>query len=300
MNLTFGICWIEDQASAAEADAVENAIRKYGFEPEICRIESQADIEAFSKNQLHFHDFDLILLDLHLGNKIRGNELAQPIREQFRSTPILFYSGEPEDTLRTMMCEKRIEGFYCAHRDRLTARIEELMEAFTPALNRLSSMRGLAARVVAECDNELRAILRHLSNDAAVHGSMVTSIKAKLARGAEGRANELNTFSDIAGLLGGSAVPSGVLFSEAKDQARAVNGSDDIRNVLQALKGYPASLLFRRNTLAHALEERTEAGWVIRRDNAKPMTVADFERFRRDFLGHLKNIKALRRLLVAE
>jgi DNA-binding response OmpR family regulator len=300
MNLKFGVCWIEDQASAAEQDAVENSIRKYGFEPEIFRIESQAEIEAFSRNQLQFHDFDLILLDLHLGNKIRGNELAQPIREKFRSTPILFYSGEPEDTLRTMMCEKRIEGFYCAHRDRLTARIEELMEAFTPALNRLPSMRGLAARVVAECDSELRTILFHLTKDAAKHDAIVGSLKSRIMEGAKERAEKLEGLNDIAALLSGPAVPSGILFSELKDQARAADQSDNMRDLLRSLKDYPKSVLFRRNTLAHALEVRTQDGWSINRGNAKPLTVADFERYRRDFLSHLKDIRTLRSLLVPE
>jgi DNA-binding response OmpR family regulator len=300
MNLTFGVCWIEDQASAAQVEAVENAIRKFGFEPEITRIETQADIDAFSKKQFHFHEFDLILLDLHLGNNVRGNDLAQPIREKFRSTPILFYSSVPENDLRTMMCEKQIEGFYCAHRDRLTARIEELLEAFTPALNRLSSMRGLAARVVAECDQELRIILLHLAGDANTHNAMMDSIKARLKQSATDRAGALASVADVPTLLDGPIVPSGVLFAEAKEQARAANGSDEVRNLLSSLKGYPKSLLWRRNVLAHALEERTEDGWIIRRQNAKPMTVADFERFRRDFLGHLKDIRALRELLVSQ
>lgn len=300
MNLTFGVCWIEDQASEAQVEDVENAIRKFGFEPEITRIETQDDIDAFSHQQFHFHEFDLILLDLHLGNKVRGNELAQPIREKFRSTPILFYSSVPEDDLRSLMCEKRVEGFYCAHRDRLTTRIEELMEAFTPALNRLSSMRGLAARVVAECDGELRAILLHLARDQEVHDTMIDSIRKRIAAGAERASEELGKVDKVSTLLDGALVPSGVLFGEARDRARAANGSDEVRALLRSLKGYPQSLLWRRNTLAHALEERTEDGWIIRRKNAAPMTVADFERFRRDFLGHLKDIRALRELLVGE
>lgn len=300
MNLTFGVCWIEDQASEAQVEDVENAIRKFGFEPEITRIETQADIEAFSQKQFHFHDFDLILLDLHLGNKVRGNDLAEPIREKFRSTPILFYSSEPEDTLRRLMCEKRVEGFYCAHRDRLIARIEELMEAFTPALNRLSSMRGLAARVVAECDGELRAILLHLARDQEVHDAMVGSIKQRIEFGNGRAAEELGKVDEVSALLDGALVPSSVLFAEAKDQARAANGTDEVRALIRSLRGYPQSLLWRRNALAHALEERTEEGWIIRRKNAAPMTVADFERFRRDFLGHLKDIRALRELLVGE
>ena len=126
MNLTFGICWIEDQASDAEIEAVEEAVRANGFEPEMCRIETQDKIREFAKQQQNFYDFDLILLDLMLGEGLRGDDLAPEVRGAFRSTPILFYSAENEHRLRGRMAEKLVEGVYCTHRDRLPERVGEL------------------------------------------------------------------------------------------------------------------------------------------------------------------------------
>ena len=90
MNLTFNICWIEDQASDAEIDDIKNAIRQNGFEPEIERIETEDQIKEFATKQHHFHDYELILLDLALGDGLRGNKLAKNVRHHFPSTPLLF------------------------------------------------------------------------------------------------------------------------------------------------------------------------------------------------------------------
>jgi len=300
MNLTFGICWIEDQAGDAEIAAVQEAVRENGFEPEIYQIAQEDQIRSFAQIQHHYHDFDLILLDLRLGGGLRGNELASQIRANFRSTPILFYSAEAEDTLRQMMCDKRIEGVYCVHRDRLAPRVAELVDALTPALNRLSSMRGLAARVVAECDQELRAILMHLAGKSGDDTEIVGSLQKRLEDGAGKQKEALETLTNLPDLLGGPAVPSGILFSEARERVRTENGTDEIRDLLRSLRDYKRQVLWRRNTLAHALEERTANGWVIHRGNAEPLTVADFQRYRRDFLSNLSDLRQLRALLIPE
>ena len=111
MNLNFGICWIEDQASDAEVQAVEEAVRDCGFEPELERIEREEDIRQFAQRQEHFQEFDLILLDLRLGAGLHGDELAPQVRRRFRSTPILFYSAEEVGELRRKMAARFVEGF---------------------------------------------------------------------------------------------------------------------------------------------------------------------------------------------
>jgi len=299
MSLTFGICWIEDQASDAEVEAVETAVRQCGFEPEIHRIETEDQIKEFSALQKHYHDYDLILLDLRLGNGMKGNDLAPQIRGHFRSTPILFYSGEAEDKLRKLMCDLLVEGVYCIHRDRLAARVTELVDALTPALNRLSSMRGLAARVVAECDQEFRSILGHLAKPDGKEGEIFESMKNRIFEGAEKIVGDTKEIKGLGDLLGGT-VSSHVLFAESRDRIREANGSDEVRDILRSLRNYPQQVLFRRNALAHALEERTPDGWKIHRRNAKPLTVADFERYRREFLDILQNLRKLRTHLIPQ
>ena len=296
MNLTFNVCWIEDQASDAEIEAIKGAIRHNGFHPEIQRVETPEEIKAFAHQQHHYYDFELILLDLRLGEGLRGNELAKDVRRHFPSTPLLFYSGVDEGSLRQMMFEAVIEGVYCVHRDRLATRVSELVRDLSPSLNRLNSMRGLAAQVVADCDQQLRQILLHFGQESEKAEGIIASIKTRIARFSEEQLEKLEKFKSLEELIFGLPVPSGVLFSEARDLARSENGSDEVRDVLRGLRDYPKKVLFRRNTLAHALEERTDKGWVIHRDKGDPLTRADFERYRADFLAQQRDVRQLRTL----
>jgi CheY-like chemotaxis protein len=298
MNLHFGICWIEDQASDADVEAVEEAVRSSGFEPNIERVEREEDIKEFAARQHHHQDYDLILLDLRLGGGIRGDDLAPAVRNAFRSTPILFYSAEAEGRLRQMMADKLVDGVYCVHRDRLTGRVAELVANLSPALNRLSTMRGLASRVVAECDQELRAILSHLGTQGH-EVEIVASLKARARSSAEAQLQDLDPIQELSSLLSSHAVTSGALYFEARDRVRAVGG-DAARDLLRSMREYPNRVIERRNTLAHALEVRTDAGWKIFRAATKPLTVDDFQRYRKDFLAQLRDVRQLRKLLVGE
>ena len=301
MNLTFGICWIEDQASDAEVQAVEDAVRHCGFDPELERIESQEDIQAFAQRQEHFQDYDLILLDLRLGAGLHGDELAPQVRGQFRSTPILFYSAEEVDALRRRMADRLVEGVYCAHRTELPGRVRELVSDLTPALNRLSGMRGLAARVVAECDHEFRAILLHWGTGREDEDVLVESIKARAKTGSQRLLDEVAKVSDLAGLLDEPVSSSSVLFMEVYERTKAMDVSDEVRAARREIRQYRDKVLAVRNTLAHALEERTADGWrITRRRSNDDLTVRDFERYRADFLSHLRHVRHLRELLIGQ
>ena len=301
MNLTFGICWIEDQASDAEIEAVEAAVRSNGFEPEMYRVETEEDIRVFAERQYHFQDFDLILLDLRLGKGLRGDELAPEVRGAFRSTPILFYSAEDERQLREKMADRLVEGVYCTHRDRLSERVGELVGNMTPALNRLSGMRGLAARVVAECDYELRTILLCLAGNVIDEGELVASLKKRVEVSRKELTNSILRIDSLKELLDHHAVSSGSLFREVYSRVGDLDISDDVRTTRRAIRKYPECVLARRNILAHALEERTEDGWrIVRPEPHNDLTVQEFVEYRAGFLAYLRDIRQLRGLLVGQ
>jgi len=298
MNLTFNICWIEDQASDALVNGVEEAIRGNGFEPKIARIETPEQIANFAQNQHHFYDYELILLDLQLGDT-QGDELAVEVRRKFNSTPLLFYSGRDESELRKLMYQAKIEGVYCVHRDRLVARVHELVHSLSPALNRLNAMRGLASQVVAMCDQHFRDIIQHYAKDQAKEAEIVASVKSKLLENGESFREKLDGIENMCDLL--EDVPSAALFVEADRLARAEDGSDEVRELLRSLKrSYRQGLLQRRHALAHGKEERTEDGFQVPRKNGPPLTRTDFVRFRSDFGFILGNVSQLRDLLVPQ
>jgi DNA-binding NarL/FixJ family response regulator len=297
MSLHFGICWIEDQASDAEVERIETAVRSSGFEPLIERIEKPEDIRAFADRQNHHQDFDLILLDLNLGAGLRGEKLAQQVRAAFRSTTILFYSAEDESRLRERMAQERVEGVYCIHRDRLAARVGELVSHLSPALNRLSSMRGLAARIVAECDADFRAILNHLGQGGEAD-NIAESLRQRVKSSIAAQQVTVDELASLDDLLASHSVHSAALFNEVKDRAR-LQGGDDLLVIVRKLhKGFLNQVINRRNTLAHALEERTDAGWQIVRSTGDPVTVADFPRYRAEFQTQLEMVRRLRAILI--
>lgn len=306
MNLNFGICWIEDQASDAEVEAVETAVRDCGFEPELKRIESDEDIRQHAWQQEHFQKYDLILLDLNLGEELRGDELALDVRKDFRSTPILFYSVEEVPKLLQRMADKRVEGVYCAHRSRLPKRVRELVSDLSPALNRLSGMRGLAASVVAECDDEFRSVLLHWGIDPKVEAKLVESIKKKAEEGKQRSLDEVEEITKLDDLLDHHVSSSNVLFAAVFAQLKVMEKkgerlSDDVMTTRRALGQYGKKVLKIRNTLAHVQEERTTDGWRIPLRGSNPhLTVHDFERFRSDFQAHLRDVKQLRALLIGQ
>ena len=302
MNLTFGVCWIEDQASSRLKLAVERAIRTNGFEPEIELVVAEHDIQAFARRQQHFQDYDLILLDLRLGGNQLGDDLAPRVRRHFRSTPIVFYSAVSVPELRRRMAERGVDGVYCASRNALAKRVEQLISDLTPTLNRLSGMRGLAAQVVAECDEDFRHILLHIKDLEGNEPEIVQSLKGRLAKSHAHQTEETGGISSLSDLFDNPAISSGLLFNEVYKRLRNLaSASDDVREARLAVRDYGLLVLKRRNILSHALENRTPEGWTIDGGAGKPdLTAADFPDFRSDFLAFRANIRRLRELLIRQ
>lgn len=302
MNLTFGVCWIEDQPGEALRSAVEAAVRENGFEPEVELVSSEEDIEAFAERQHHYQVYDLILLDLRLGDKLRGDDLAPAVRRHFRSTPIVFYSAVPEGDLRLTMAAKAVDGVYCTNRADLAVRVGQIVSDLSPALNRLSGMRGLAAQVVAECDQHFRKILLHVGGDRAVEQDVVSSLKTAVTDSHRRQSGTVERIDNLGELLARPVVSSGLLFDEVSRRLRQHGQvSEEFQEARLAIRGYRSSVLEVRNILSHALEEPTDEGWVIRGGPQKrDLTTGHFPRFRSEFLSQRAHVRRLAQILVGE
>jgi DNA-binding response OmpR family regulator len=300
VNLTFNVCWIEDQATDAFVESVEEAVRANGFAPKIERIATQEEIAEFAQRQEQFYDYELILLDLQLG-ATKGDEVAKSVRRHFRSTPLLFYSGADEVDLRKLMYDAGIEGVYCVHREELTNRVRELVGELSPALNRLNSMRGLAAQTVAVCDERFREIIMHAAQDAGQRDEIFQSLRDGLIKSAQEREQELNGQTSLDGLMQ-LYIPTAALFREALRIARiAGENDDDILDLHRAVKKnfYP-KLTARRNTLSHVIEERTRTGFVVRTADGTALTRDDFISYRAEFAIVLRDVTNLHSRLVPQ
>ena len=299
-NLKLGVCWIEDQPSEPETAAVKEVIKGCGFEPNIEIVGDMDGIKMCRDRQRKFQEYELILLDLRLGDVPDGDTLAVTIRQDFRSTPILFYSAMPVDELRARMANRGVDGVYCAPRGDLVNRVRELVTDLTPRLNRLSSMRGLAAQVVGECDEEFRRVLRGLARSRSSESSVARSLVERAERGIKDRLADLDASAGLEKVLEGTEITSVILFREVRSRLKS-DDSEQIGYLLHRLKEYEEKVLRRRNVLAHAVEKKTDERWIIVRSGAgADVTEGDFEEYRADFLLFRECARQLRELIAEE
>lgn len=306
MNLDFGILWIEDSYSPEEEESLKRQVNSSGF---IARIEvrpNSVGLEELAKEHSLYHCFDIILLDYRLRGE-NGDDLAPKIRKLFPTTTILFYSGSvSENELRSLIASKEVEGVYCSRRDqqRFIQRAGELIEQTTQALNRLSGMRGLAMKVVAECDDLMKmAMLSMCERDENCKSKIIeldqdvkkhfSDTIEKYDKAVEGGLNErFKTFS----------IDSAKIFSHFRRLTKEVAKNpaafdlseeqvDRLRELRSFTSQYTKDVLKKRNILGHVIETQAEKGWVL--EGSDEISVHDFSDIRRTFSSHISFIREI-------
>lgn len=305
MNLKFGILWLEDQFSPAEHQQIVDAAHGHGFEVEVKNYDNGADLDQLAREQELHYPFDLLLIDWHL-KQADGADEAKRARDLFPATPILFYSAnESYGQLKKMIFERGVEGVFVSQRDDFTRRTGELIGNLAASFNRLAGMRGLAARVLAECDDHHKAILIALSKQGLedeVQQALVSYVEsaADTARDEFEAARERG----IEDLLVTRAVTSQILYMAVRRITKNRELRDHLGDPLSAArrrtKDFVPQVIAVRNVLGHVLEERTDEGWVIRGPGTDGINRERFPELRRSFLENLEATKELRRLLVPE
>lgn len=309
MNLDFGILWIEDSFSPAEEESLKRRVLDAGFLARIDAIPNGTSIAELARQHKLYHRYDMILLDYRLKDE-NGDDLAPRVRELFPSTTILFYSGSVEEgQLRRMMADKQVEGVYCSARPRFIDRTGMLIDQTARALDRLSGMRGLAMRVVAECDALMTAAMLSMCNrdpncsakmsdlDKDVY-EFLDSMKKKYEDAAVG--------DDLSSRLDTRAVDSMKLFKHfrrlikvAANNPATFNLSDELVERLRELNKssakYDQAVLTKRNILGHVIEAQGEDGWVL--EGSDEISVRDFPDIRRGFATHIDAFREMQELV---
>lgn len=309
MNLDFGILWIEDSFSPEEEETLKRRVREAGFIARIEVIENGANIEELARAHKLYHRYDIILLDYKLKGE-DGDDLAPKVRNLFPSTTILFYSGSyQENELRKMIAEKQVEGVYCSARERFIERTGGLIDQTARALDRLSGMRGLAMRVVAECDTLMRdAMMSMCVRDPACNAKM-GDLDGDVIGFLDGLkvSYEAATAGDLADRLDTRAVDSAKLFKHFRRLTKVVATSpaafglapdqvERLRELRTISAEYVTDVLGKRNTLGHVVEVQGPAGWVLQ--GSTEMGVNDFPDLRRSFAAHIDAFHEMSELIV--
>ena len=304
MNLDLGILWIEDSFEVQEEAELRRRAQEAGFIARIDTIPNGADIEARAREHQLFHRYDFILLDYRLKNE-NGDDLAPKVRELFPSVTILFYSGSADDAeLRRLIAEKKVEGVYCIARTGFIRRAGELIDQTAQSLNRLSGMRGLAMRVVAECDDIMKGAVLSMNARNVDCASKVSDLDEDVLK-------QLNDFqgrygaAQQAGLeerLATRAIDSAKIFMHFRRLTKVAVGAgtafgldeqgvERLRELRKVTAGYDPKVLRRRNVLGHVMEVQGDKGWVLQ--GSSEINIDDFAEIRRDFALHIDALREM-------
>jgi len=306
MNLDFGILWIEDSFSNEEKMSIERRILDAGFLPRIDDIPNSKGIDTIAQEHRLYHKYDLILLDYRLHDE-RGNEIAPRIRELFPSVNIIFYSGtKTEDELRKLIAEKAVEGVYCAKRDdrRFIERTGELIQHTARSLDRLSGMRGLAMKIVAECDDLMNSIILMLHNANAICEQELESLDRDVINFIKETESLYTSASSdgIEGRLKTRAIDSAKRFKHFRRLTKILASKPTLFGLdvgklerLRELRGqnsqYINSVLMKRNALGHAKETQGQNGWVLEGDSG--IDIREFPELRRTFAEYISSFREI-------
>lgn len=311
MNLDFGILWIEDSFSTAEEESLKRRVLDAGFIARISVIPNGETIEALAREHHLYHRYDIILLDYRLKDE-RGDELAPKIRQLFPSTTILFYSGSVQESeLRSLIARNEVEGVYCCRRDdqRFIRRTGELIDQTARALDRLSGMRGLAMRVVAECDEIMKKTMASMcghDQDCIEKMAELDEDVLSFMDNMRKSYSDVTASKDLVARLETRAVDSAKLFAHFRrlTEVAAKNPSnfkldeaqvDRLRELRRNSAEYVKNVLRKRNVLGHVFEERGEDGWVLK--GSDEISVSDFPDIRRGFATYIDALREIGELV---
>ena len=311
MNLDFGILWIEDEFDENEETLLKRRVLEAGFIARIVNIPNGDGLEALAEENRHFHRYDLILLDYRLKDA-KGDELAPTVRDLFPATNILFYSSAfaDVDALREMIAKRRVEGVYCSHRDRFVDRTGQLIDQFSLSMNRLSGMRGLSMRVVAECDEILGQAVRFMTENDEGCAAKTKDLDDDVLKFIEEVTEKYKVAmkGGLDGRLKSRAIDSGKLHKHFRRQSKVVTANPDtfglskaqverLRELRQSTAQYDNEVLGTRNVLGHVVEEETEDGWVL--SGSKDIQVGHFPAIRQMFATHIDDFAEMRDIICA-
>ncbi|MCY4328364.1 MAG: hypothetical protein OXC53_12400 [Rhodobacteraceae bacterium] len=239
--------------------------------------------------------------------------MAIKVRDLFPATTILFYSGDADEVeLRNLIAQKKVEGVFCSHRNRFIERTGTLIDQLSQSLNRLSGMRGLAMRVVAECDEILEQAIQFMTSRSEQYKATMGDLDKDVCSSIRERKKQYRDAmqGNLDDRLGTHAIDSSKLHNHFRRQSRIVTGNsvdfglseaqaERLRELRASTAQYEQDVLTIRNVLAHAMEKKTTNGWILKghKEEDKGIKVEDFPSIRRTFASHVKDFAEMKNLI---
>ncbi|MCZ4693782.1 response regulator [Ancylomarina euxinus] len=101
---------------------------------------TQSKDDSALKNLSKDSDIDLIIVDLNLDKKIKGNKVIQQIRDLKLLTDIIFYSSEPG--FKKKIIQNGFEGLYFSNKDNLVSKTKNIIDKIFRSFDQVALQRG--------------------------------------------------------------------------------------------------------------------------------------------------------------
>lgn len=166
MKIDFNILWFEDlkEEMDEEIEGLELYLKDHGFSP-VFEFKPGVTEEAIAalSNELSINNkYDMILVDLDLGEaSVEGSEIARSLRSKIY-TDIVFYSGTAVDELRKLLFDAQVDGVRLAHRDTLGDEMELIFDSHINKVCNMHTMRGAILSEVSLVEYQLRDLCAKL------------------------------------------------------------------------------------------------------------------------------------------
>lgn len=320
MNLEYGILWIDDNKNDEEIRDIKEKIRELGFTAKINFIQDPdlKKLKKISEEDKVYHEIDLILLDYKLGDEKTGDEIAIKLRNMFPNTTILFYSSvfRREDQLRDLIAKKKVDGVYCCTRINFKNKVMGLIEQTTSSLNKLSGMRGLAMKVVADCDALMKESILLLTGKMKTTDYAIQCLDKSVDRSVTSLKNQYCDCKNIGSKLESRAIDSYKIFlcfchllkKSKKEILKEIfekceledeELQNDFNKFHYKLKKYSCEVLKIRNELGHAREKKYN-GRLMLENKDKTIDISDNSYFvekRKNFADQVEAVEGLKMLI---
>ena len=266
MKLTYKILWIEDKPETIIGK--RKALIKYlrdikGFDVDIVDANT---FEGFEKEVGYdgLKVYDLLLVDLDLGNEIDtndGNAIITKIRDDKIYTEIIFYSAN-YDALHTKLQQNPIEGIFTSPRKDITIKAQAIIDVTLNKVQDVNNLRGLIMAEVAELDRLKKNIIKRYSSqelDDRFKKYIKTDVFNQLKENVE-KYDYLLKDDDSYKSMNLEHLVDELIYDSAK-KARTVykikRNIETCQDIDYTLKEYESCIIDKRNILAHE-EEKTD------------------------------------------
>jgi CheY-like chemotaxis protein len=170
MKKHYSILWIDDEPDSIRTSIKDltNHLRKVGVIAQITYSNPLDWTNGFTTvpeimDCLKNPELDMVLMDYNLGDK-HGSDIIAELRQTDIYVPIIYYSQQHYDDLKTSLLEDDVDGVFISPRPELETKAKKILDSLLKREHRVRRMRGLLLTDSSELEGQGASIAERCWN----------------------------------------------------------------------------------------------------------------------------------------